>query len=168
MQNFTETLALLGIKQGEKMNIEKTLIVRDAALESEKKERKKRKGVPVTDATKMLMRSASNTKTLYMTPLGIFDSAFEACMTHGITLNELKTKIWRGDRQRAGLKVHHPDENDCRQWGRSIIKHGNIRRPVITPFGRFNTVTAAAKFEGKSPASILRSIREYPDTYKYE
>lgn len=150
------------------MNIEKTLIVRDAALAIEKKARKKRKGVPVTDETKLRMRSANNTKALYMTPLGIFDSAYEACLTHGITHNELKSKIWRGDRQRAGLKVHYPDTNDCRQWGCSVIKQANLRRPVFTPFGRFNTVTDAAKFEGKSPASIIRSIRLYPDRYMYE
>lgn len=150
------------------MNIEKTLIVRDVALATEKKARKTRKGVPVTDETKLRMRSANNTKAIYMTPLGIFDSAHEACLAHGITSYELKAKIWRGDRQRAGLKVHYPDANDCRQWGRSVITYANLRRPVITPFGRFNTVKAAATFEGKSSASIIRSIRVYPDTYKYE
>jgi hypothetical protein len=177
MENYTETLEQLGIIPGEKIKVETTLLIRSTAMANDMEDRKlrvmsttrrERKGVPVSEETKQKMREASRTKSMFSTPNGIFKSAKAACESHGITLAQLRANMHRGERQRKGLKVHNPDEHDCRQWGRALVAQANLPRPVVTPFGRFPTVKSAATYEGKSPASILRSIREYPENYRYE
>lgn len=107
-----------------------------------------------------------------ITPTATFPSVKEAARQLGISLELINYRCAAGERQRAALAAGKPRPGyiDFTGWEKRNVatRERGYKRAVITPAGRFESVTAAAAHYQLTPASILNRIRRWTDEYRYE
>lgn len=106
-----------------------------------------------------------------VTPTATFPSVKEAARQLGISLELVNYRCEAGERQRAAVAAGEPRPGyvDFTGWEKRGIagRERGYKRAVITPAGRFESVTAAAQHYNITPASILNRIRNWTDEYRY-
>lgn len=106
-----------------------------------------------------------------ITPTQTFPSVKEASRQLGISIELINYRCAAGARQRAALAEgkDRPGYIDFTGWEKRATadRERGYRRPVNTPAGRFESITAAADHYQVTAASILNRIRRWSDEYSY-